>query len=113
MAFDVITPIQLGQGQVATSPSFTTLRTTPTHARDIVKSIDVANNNALPITVSVYLVGSGDSPDSTNRLVPAVTIPANGIFQWTGTQVIDAAATIQANASTTGVTMTVSGGEAI
>jgi hypothetical protein len=113
MAFDVITPTQLGQGQVATSPSFTTLRTTPDYARDIVKSIDVANDNASAVTVSLHLVASGGSPDVTNKLVPTVSIPANTIFQWTGTQVISAGATIQANASTTGVTVTVSGGEAV
>lgn len=113
MAFDVITPTQLGQGQVATSPSYTTLRTTPDYAKDIVKSIDIANNNASTITASVYLVGSGGSPDNTNRLIPSVSILPNTIFQWTGTQVIDAGATIQANASTAGVTVTVSGGEAV
>lgn len=113
MAFDSITPIQLGQGQAATSPAFTTLRTTPANARDIVKSIDIANNNAVAVTVSVHLVASGGSPDNTNRLIPTVSVPANTIFQWTGSQVINAGATIQANASTTGVTVTVSGGEAV
>lgn len=113
MAFDSITPVQLGQGQAATSPAFTTLRTTPANARDIVKSIDVANNNAFAVTVSAYLVASGGSPDDTNRLIPSVPIPANSMMQWTGSQVINAGATIQVNASTSGVTFTVSGGEAI
>lgn len=113
MAFDVITPTQLGQGQAATAPSFYTLRTTPIHAKDIVKAIDVANDNATAVTFSLYLVPSGSSPSASNKLIPTVSIPPNTIFQWTGTQVIGAGATIQANASATGVTVTVSGGEAV
>lgn len=113
MAFDVITPTRFGAGELAISPSLTTIRTTPVHARDILKSIDVANNSASAASVSVYLVPSGGSAGASNLLVPAVSIPAKTIFQWTGTQVMNAGATIQANSSIAAVTLTASGGEAI
>lgn len=113
MAFDVITPTRFGASELAITPALTTIRTTPTHARDVLKSVDIANNNATAAIVSVYLVPSGDVADADNMLVPAVSIPANTIFQWTGTQVMNSGAAIQANSSVAGVTLTVSGGEAI
>lgn len=113
MAYGRITPTRFGSSELAVSPNLTTIRTTPTFARDILKTLDIANNNAAPVTVSVYLVPSGGTADASNRLIPAVLIPANSVFQWSGTQVLNAAATIQATASTTGVTLQASGGEAI
>ena len=113
MAFDAITPARFGSGELAISPALTTIRTTPVHARDILKTIDVANNGTGAASVAVYLVPSGGSADSSNRLVPSVSIPKNTIFQWTGTQVMDEGATIQANSTIADVTLTASGGEAI
>jgi len=113
MAFDVITPDRLGGEEVAVSPALTTLRTTPVHARDIVKTIDIANTNAFDVTASVYLVPDGDSASNDNILLPAVNIPANGVLQWTGAQVTREGGMIQANASSADVCVTVSGGEAV
>lgn len=113
MAYDTITPARFGAAELAVSPSFTTIRTTPSLARDILKSIDIANNNATPAVVSVYLVPSGGTPGDSNRLIPAVVIPANTIFQWTGSQVVDEGGTMRATSSVPGVTLTASGGEAV
>jgi hypothetical protein len=113
MAFDAITPTRFGASELAISPALTTIRTTPTHARDILKGVDIANNGISTAAVSVYLVPSGDVAGADNLLVPAVQIPVNTIFQWTGTQVTDAGATIRANSSIAGVTLTASGGESI
>lgn len=113
MAFDAITPTRLGAAELAVAPALTTIRTTAVHARDILKSVDVANNAAVPASVAVYLVPSGGVADSSNLLVPYVRIPKNTIFQWTGTQVMNEGATIQANSSIAGVTLTASGGEAV
>jgi hypothetical protein len=113
MAFTRITPTRFGASELDVSPTLTTIRTTPSFARDLLKSMDIANNAAVAAQVSVYLVPSGDAASADNLLVPEVAIPAHGIFQWTGTQVLDPGATIQASASIAGVTLTASGGEAI
>lgn len=113
MAFDAITPTRFGASELAITPTLTTIRTTPALARDILKSVDVANNGASVAVVDVYLVPSGGSADSSNMLIPGASIPINTIFQWTGTQVMDAGATIQARSSIASVTLTASGGEAI
>jgi hypothetical protein len=113
VAFDVITPVRLGGGSVAVSPSYTTVRTTPALSADIVKCIDIANNATSTATVSVHLVAPGGSPDATNILIPGVSIPKKSIFQWSGTQVITAGYTIQATSNIAGVSVHASGGEAV
>lgn len=112
MAFTRIVPARFGAAQLATSPTLTTIRTTPAGVRDLIKTMDIANNNGAAVTVSVYLVPSGGTADASNRLVPGVSIAANSVFQWSGTQIMEAGGTIQATASTTDVTLTASGGEA-
>lgn len=111
MAFDVITPEKLAAGAIGTSVS--TFRTTPDLARDIVKTIDIANTTAATITVTVYFVPDGDSAGDASAIIPSTNIPANSIFQWTGAQVLNAGDTIQAVASATGSTIHVSGGVAV
>ena len=113
MAFDVITPTRFGAAELAIAPTLTTIRTTPVLARDILKTIDIANNGAAAATVSVYLVPSAGTAGASNLLIPAVIIPRNSIFQWSGAQVTSAGATIQARSSIAGVTLTASGGEAV
>ena len=111
MAFDVITPTGMGSAELTVG--LQTIRTTPANSRDIVKEIDVANNNSSPAGVSVHLVPSGGSADSTNLLFPAVEIPANSILNWNGLQVTDAGATIQASATVSDVSIIISGGNAV
>jgi hypothetical protein len=113
VAFDVITPVRLGQGEIATSPSFTTLRTTPVDSVDLVKNIDIANNSTLERIVSIHLVASGDSPSNANIIFPSVTVYANQVVQWSGIQVQDAEGTIQAQADGAGVCVTISGGNGV
>jgi hypothetical protein len=46
-------------------------------------------------------------------LIPNVTIPANSIFQWTGTQILNAGDMIQAVASGLGCNLIASGATAV
>jgi len=113
MAFSSITPVKLGRGAVDTTPTVTTVYTVPTLTRAIVKTIDLCNTTAAALTVTVYLVESGGTAGAANTLVPGVNVAANGVFQWTGTQVLNAGDTIQATASGAGITINASGGEAV
>lgn len=113
MAFRYITPTKLGRGALATTPTLTTVYTVPTLTRTIVKTIDLANTTAGGLTVTVYLVESGGTAGASNTLIPTMAIPANGVIQWTGAQVLNAGDSIQANASASGVTINCSGGECV
>jgi len=108
--FQSIVPNQLAQAAVGVTKS--TIYTVPASTRTIVKDIDVANNTAASINITVYLVNSGGTAgDGSNTLLPALTVPAYSTLQWSGSQVLAAAGTIVAVASATGCSITVSGGE--
>lgn len=105
-----VTPKKFGQGNIATTPG-TLVYTAPTGISSIVKCIDICNTTGGAITVSVYLVPSGDTAAAANALFYTISVASNGTYQWLGTQVLDAGGFIQAIASATGCTINVGGGE--
>lgn len=110
MPFNVVTPIQMGRGSIGTSLG--TFNTVDDKTRSLLKDIDIANNSAIIVKVTVYLVPEGEVAGASNILIPAVNIFANGMFQWSGIQVLNAGDTIQAIASASGVSINISGGSA-
>ena len=110
--YQSITPNQLGQAAVTTT--LATLYTTPAATRTFVKDIDIANNTAIPINVTVYLVANGGTAaDGSNTLLPNLLVPGYATLQWSGSQVLLPGATIQAIANAVGLSLTASGGEGI
>ena len=108
MAFDIITPANLGRGAVTTG--ITIFYTVSALERVIVKTIDIANTNTVGLTVTVYLVPNGGSPINSTTLIPSVTLKSKEMFQWSGAQVLNAGDTIQAVSSISGATLNISGG---
>lgn len=111
--FQVVTPKKLAQAAISATPTVDTLYTVPGSTSTMVKDIDLANTTAASITVTLYLVPSAGTPGAGNVLLPSIPVPANGIQQWSGTQVLNAGDMIQATASAVGVTANISGGEAV
>lgn len=110
MAFDVITPTKLVNQELPLTVG--TLHTVDNDSRDIVKDINIANNNASPVNVTLYLVDSGDTAGNSNALLPTIKLRANSVFQWFGSQVIDEGDTIQGLSDTANVSIKISGGTA-
>lgn len=108
MAFDVITPAQLGRGSVTSV--IATFYTVQSLERVIVKTIDICNTNITPVTATVYLVPAGGAASDATTLVPGVTLTPKKMFQWSGAQVLNTGDTIQAVSSVSGVTVNISGG---
>lgn len=113
MAITVIEPEKLGSAELAISPTLTTLRTTPSNSKDMIKDIMIANNGVSIAIVNLYLVPIGDSAGSGNILLPGIVLKENTVFQWEGLQVLDSGGTIEANSNISGVAVHVSGGNAI
>ena len=111
MAFDVITPTRLAVAELTTSMA--TYRTTPIGSRDIITTVTVANNNATSKQVSIHLVKNGDSADNSNALLPNINVDGNAMLPIRINHVLEENDTIQAQASDTGVTMIISGGNAV
>jgi hypothetical protein len=105
-----LVPTKIGQAGIAVSPG-TLIYTAPTLITTVVKCIDVANTTASPITVSVHLVPSAGTATTSNALFYTISVPGNGQYQWTGTQILAAAGFIQAIAASTGLTINIAGGE--
>ena len=112
MAYQNITPLQLGQAAITTS--YTTIYTVPSSpaTRTYVKDIDIINTTSATINIYVSLVPSGGTAGTSNALFYNTPLPLNTIVQWAGSQVLNAGDTIQVKASAVGCTITVSGGEA-
>ena len=102
MAFDTITPTKLGQASLTTGT--TVMYTVPASTRTFVKDIDLANTASAALTATITIGGK--------VLLPAVQVPGNSVFQWTGTQILNAGDTIEATASATGIDCSVSGAQA-
>lgn len=111
MAYNNITPLQLGQAAITTS--YATIYTAPANTRTYVKDIDVINTTATTKGIYISLVPSGGTAGTDNALFYNTQLPPNTIVQWAGSQILNAGDTIQVKASATGCTITVSGGEAV
>ena len=111
MAYNNITPLQITQAEMTTS--YVTVYTVPVLSRTYVKDIDIMNTTAASINVFVSLVPSGGTAGTANALIYEMAIPAHTLFQWAGSQIIDADSTIQVKASALGCTINISGGEAV
>lgn len=107
MSFTIVQFIRHFQGALATAT--TTQYTTPASRQDVYKCIDIANTTGAAITVTVYLVPTGNTAGTANEILPGVSIPANTTLHWTGTQVSNAGDFLATATSATGCTMTVSG----
>lgn len=106
--FQFVTPVRFAQAAIGTAN--TLLYTVPPFQAAYLKDIDIPNTTGAAISVTVYM-GNGTLP--ANILIPAVSIPANSIFQWTGTQILNAGDTIVAAASAVGCNIIASGGQAV
>lgn len=107
-AFQQVTPVRFGQIQIGTAN--TIVYTVPAKMAAYLKDIDIPNTTGGAITVTVYI---GNDSASVNILIPGVSIPANSIFQWTGTQILNAGDVISAVASAPGCNGIFSGGQAV
>ena len=111
MAYNDITPLQLGQAAI--TASVTTLYTVPASTRAFVKNLDIVNTSAGALTYNIFLVPSAGSAATSNALFYDFPIASKENIQWTGTQILNAGDTIQIQASGTGITITASGAEAV
>jgi hypothetical protein len=110
MAFDVITPVKLGQAAITTG--VTTLYTVPVATRTLLKEFSIANTTAADINVRVFLVPSLGSAGTGNAFLYDVPVPTANALQYNGVEVLNAGDTIQIQAVSTGLTIIASGAEA-
>lgn len=86
-------------GRVLLSASEATLYTTHATNQSILVEIDFANTSSLPVTVRVSI----GTDSVTTRLIPDVTVPAHGKYQWKGQEEVGTSVNIRGSASTASV----------
>ena len=111
MAFQNITGNVLIPATAVTG-AFVTLYTTPASVRTFLKCIDICNTTGGALTVFVSIVASGGTAGTANALYSGISVSANGVLQWRGLQILPAGTFISVKSTTTGLTITASGGEA-
>lgn len=94
----IVGPANLANG---TSTVFTG---TAAHTYTI-KHISLVNTTAAAITITLGIGGVA----AANQILPATSIDAGGSAEFDGLLILTGTETLQANASATGVTITVSG----
>ena len=95
--------------QSALTTSYSILYTANTSSRVYVNDICVCNTTGAALSVYISLVPLNGTPGASNAIFYNASIPAYSTLQWTGTQVLNSGATIQAYASATGCTVNISG----
>jgi len=110
-----VTPVQIAQAALTTS--YATLYTVPTNpttpTRTYLKQIDVCNTTNGAITFNLHIVPATFSAGTQNALFYAQSVAANTTFSYIGVQILPTSSFISAKASTTGLTITISGEEAV
>jgi hypothetical protein len=111
MAYYDITPTKLGQSAI--TGTIATIYTVPAKFRSFVKDLNICNTTAGAVTVNVHLVPNGGTAGTDNAILYGYSIAANTTYRWTGVQIMNQLETIQVKGSTTGLTITASGAEAV
>ena len=111
MAFYDITPIQLGQAAI--TGTIATLYTVPTGVRTFIKDLNICNTTSGAVTANVHLVPKSGTAGTGNAILYTYSVAANSVYRWTGVQIMNEGGTIQIKGSTTGLTITASGAEAV
>lgn len=88
-----------GSGRVLLTASSATVFTTHASAITTLIEIDLSNTSSTATTARISL----GTDSATTRLIPDVTIPANGKYQWKGQEKVGTAVTIKGQAGTTNV----------
>jgi len=109
--FQSLTGRKIAQAEILATVSIA--YTTPANTRTYIKDITVANTTGGGVDASVYIVPKGGAASTANALIYTSTIATKAYLHWTGLQITDPGDTIQVLGSGTGLTINISGAEAV
>lgn len=109
--YQVISPTKIASAAVPNTD--TLIFTAPELTRVFLKDINIANTGAVARTVNLHIVPSTGSVNTDNALIYGFSVSANTVYRWTGIQIMNAGDKLYVKASDTGLTIFVSGAEAV
>ena len=114
MAYQNVVGNRLAQAEGTTS--YVTIYTVPLATRTYVKNIDICNTNGSTARFYIHLIPKpttgAPTADVANALFYNAPINGNTTVQWTGSEILTPGDIIQIKASTSGIAITITGGEA-
>ena len=114
MAYQNVVGNRLAQAEGTTS--YVTIYTVPLATRTYVKTIDICNTNTGSAKFYIHLIPKPVTGSPTASVANALfyNAPINGTttVQWTGSEILTPGDIIQIKASTSGIAITITGGEA-
>lgn len=96
-------------GGAAGTGTFAVLYTVPAGQSTTITDIEICNTGAAPATFYIALVPAGGTANASTSMFYNAPIPPYTTVQWTGNQVLGTGGTVQGYASTSAVTIKVSG----
>jgi len=109
--FQSITPTKLGT--LAVTASFQTVYVAPASIRALVKDVNICNTTAGALTVDLCVMPSGGTAGTSNAVLFTTSIAANTPYRWQGLIVMNPGDSLQVRGSAVGLTIFVSGAEAV
>jgi len=106
--YQTATPTFITQAALTTSVAVFYLA--PTQALTAIRDITVVNTSGATATFNIHLVSPVDTAGTGNAIFYNCSLVNGQTVQWTGEQVLSGLWSIQGKASTTGLTVTISGG---
>ena len=109
--FTELTGKKLGQAAVTATAAI--VYETPVNTRTYIKDIMVAILRVVHLMYKYILLQVGGAAATSNALIYNKTIATKEYLQWSGLQITNSGDTIQVLGSSTGLTITISGAEAV
>jgi len=97
-------------GQAAMTASYATIYTVPNNTNAVLRDIEICNTTASPVGIYVSVVPLNGTAGAANSIFFNAALPGYSTMQWTGAIAMSFGTTIQVKGSTTGCTVTASGG---
>jgi hypothetical protein len=109
--YQSVTPVQIATAAVTNVD--TLIFTATASTRLFIKDINIANTNVAARTINLHIVPSTGTVGTGNALMYNLSIAPNTVYRWTGTQIMNSEDKLYVKASDTGLTVFVSGAEAV
>lgn len=109
--YQLISPIQIASGAVTTTD--TLIFTSAALTRTFIKDINITNTNVAARTINLHIVTATGTVGTANALMYGLSIAPNTVYRWTGTQIMNSGDRLYVKGSDTGLTIFVSGAEAV
>ena len=104
----IASPTKMGQAPI--TGTYATIYTVPNTSTAVLRDMEICNTTASPVGIYVSVVPTNGTAGASNAIFFNAQLPGYSTVQWTGAITMSFGTTLQVKGSTTGCTITASGG---